>query len=343
MRAGRISELDQLSSPFERSILLEVTQRQQDSRVHRQTVLSESYDCLTGAYIMTSQFFKDAHGANNRFVPRAFSLNLGGSSSNATTGNSSNSHGHTNGDESSEMHTLPHATSTAPSTAASSHFFTAMGGKIHPGLSKDVSIDEDSSLVESIFKVDSRASGSRRCVEEVPDDDIEITDVREVTIPGANTTTELEQQSSGQQTSIDVHPSDSSSGDLLLEAFYKSQKLCNGLKNSLERAKSKIQTQAEELESQKNSISKMKDTFRKFKENLNALESGSRELKESRQYDNQIVKQVKVEYSEVLKNIDLFKQEVANYRKKIDHLKQIKLSSTYEVEKSMLHRESPGV
>lgn len=276
---------------------------------------------------MSSQFFKDIHGANSRFVPRSFSLNLGGSLANATHTSGSSLNNVSNGEDSNDSSVHPQGGSTAPSTSASSNFFSAVvGGKVQPS-KRDISFfDEGSSVVENVFQANN--GNSDRQVQEISDPDIEITDIKEVS--QAPDTTQQSDQSS-------IHAfQELPAGDFMMDALVKSQRVCNALKAELKSAQSKIQSQDDELQNQKSAIIRMKVTFKSFKDNMAAMQSKSLELSESRLIDNHTIANLKLEYSEALKHIDAFKHDVSTFKKKIDHLKQIKTSSAYEVDNSML-------
>ena len=289
---------------------------------------------------MASQFFKDSNGGN-RFVPRSLSLNLGASFASAGVSAVAavpsadvDTHGESGAqrpqtlDDSTDSHSSPRDTSTAPSTVVSSNFFhakravndTGPGGVVGNG---------SSGPMEKVFKLNVRPLHPSH--EE--GDDIEITDIREISNPDS---------SRGEDNTDESQLETSSSSDLLMDALVKSQKLCNGLKQKLECANLKIQSQCAFIESQLSTIETIKGSFKTFKTSMASIQSNLVQLKDSRRSDNDIINTFKVEHSGVLENISNVKSEITSIKKRIDHIRQLKAACTYEFDKSIQTKSSSG-
>lgn len=286
---------------------------------------------------MPAQFLKDAQsGANSKFGPRSFSLSLRdkefashGALQNDSVGSA------VTGDNVSEAGTSnsPNATSTAPSTSGSTPFFS-MSGNLkmrHQGLLSLHHRIESSGASSDNITLSRRIPFSMNNREEdKDDDDLQITEVRQIS---------EEQSSQDEDTSFGNKTESTktldSSNDLVLEALFKSQKLCQSYKAQLSAKILKITSQDELISSQKSQIESLKSSFKKLKETLSTMEEASKELNQARKRDNSSINLVKADHRLLLEKIESFKLEVLNLKKKIDHLKQIRISTAYEVEQSM--------
>ncbi|KAH3686994.1 hypothetical protein WICPIJ_002019 [Wickerhamomyces pijperi] len=127
--------------------------------------------------------------------------------------------------------------------------------------------------------------------------------------------------------------SDEANDNYLLEALSKSQKMCNGLKQKLELANSKVATLNTTIGKQSESIESLKAMVSKFQEDFADLQNETETFKKSKQDENQVIKETKAGYDDLLKSFNVYKSEIAEVKKKLDHLKQIKQSSAYELSK----------
>ncbi|KAH3674851.1 hypothetical protein WICMUC_003054 [Wickerhamomyces mucosus] len=320
---------------------------------------------------MPPQFFKDASmnvGINNKFTPRAFSLNFGSNDSN----------------------TKVFSKSLPPNVSSNSALdlqkeSTTVNSVCLPRVLLDVTADNGASKNDGgkpqTYNVDflkdktqgevirhgtlnklgvlpknQRASGHNNIVDG-DDDDIQITDIRDVSVDFSadnkcfdNVTGEKslytekhrsvpemtyisDESNPSLQFENTSNTSEQSSGGVLLEALYKSQKVCNQLRDKMESANVKIAYQDEKLVSQQNSVENLKLTINKLQDKLNSLRSESQELKDSRRSDNEAIKNTKNECLELSSSLSGYKIELSEFKKRIDYLKQIKQSSNYEISK----------
>lgn len=141
-----------------------------------------------------------------------------------------------------------------------------------------------------------------------------------------------------QEIEPDIQPlyssrSDETSDNYLLEALSKSQRMCNALKQKLESANSQIAFQHDTITKQTGSINDLKVMFGRFQENFVQLQADTQKFKKLKNHDNEIIKQTKAEYDGLLKSFNVYKSEVDDVKKKLDHLKQLKQSTGYELAK----------
>ena len=87
----------------------------------------------------------------------------------------------------------------------------------------------------------------------------------------------------------------------------------------------------------------MKENVKNFREHLGTLELKSKELKDAKRAESSTFSQVKNELDGLHSDIDTFKSEANNFKEKIDQLKQIKVSNSYEIERSKLSIQSRKV
>ncbi len=305
---------------------------------------------------MPPQFFKDAHSVlNNKFVPRAFSLNL-----NAKDEKANDRDNLSKGPERLDDSLIaPQAVSTAPSTgSSSSRFFGAYpGGKaqkpvkdhFNDNILGDSSIDNIENFVKASNK--NNFAGVSGITRERPSstrtstnssDDLLITDVREIngdhtdeTSPSIVSNLKPEANEIQQEEAPSFQAAETSA-DLVMEALVKSQKLCSQFKEKLAQAQSKLSFQEDEILNYKKITDSMKENVKNFREHLGTLELKSKELKDAKRAESSTFSQVKNELDGLHSDIDTFKSEANNFKKKIDQLKQIKVSNSYEIERSEL-------
>lgn len=302
---------------------------------------------------MPPQFFKDAHTVlNNKFVPRAFSLNLNPKEDKNDQQQSLESI--------EEASMTPRAISTAPSTGSSSRFFggnyPAIGaGAKGQGVSNNMVTDdilEDSSIenMENFVKSTAASLNDKHIVEDKrrlssraasdDSDDLLITDIREISVDDSNSKVAVflnpkreEGESQSAEEAQDYQTAETSA-DLVMEALVKSQKLCGQFKQKLAQAHTKLNAQEEEISNYRKSTESMKEKIKNFKDHLNSLEEKTTELRASQNNDSKNVSSLKLESKSLLGEIESLKNESSSFKKKLDHLKQVKLSSTYEIERS---------
>lgn len=298
---------------------------------------------------MPPQFFKDAHTVlNNKFVPRAFSLNL-----NPKDDSNDQQQSLESVDDSSMM---PRAISTAPSTSSSSRFFggySSAGGKgqkasenlVNDEILEDSSIENIGNFVKSAnTSLDNQTNeGRRRELSRTAtdgSDDLLITDIREIPVSDpSHKSTELfdakKEEGESQSEEVQDYQAAETSADLVMEALVKSQKLCSQFKQKLAQAHSKINLQEEDLNNYRLSTDSMRQKIKKFKDHLSALETKTNEFHSHQHNHNDNTESLKSEVQTLLGNLESFKTESSSFKKKLDHLRQIKMSSTYEIERSM--------
>ncbi|CCH46442.1 Myosin [Wickerhamomyces ciferrii] len=302
---------------------------------------------------MPPQFFKDAHSVlNNKFVPRSFALNLNVKE---------NSDGGSSGDQSfgspSESSVTPRATSTAPSTGSSSRFFGAYpGGKErhdhNDDILEDSSMENFENMVQPQPKLkNDQGSEERRVVSTgrsstSGSDVLEITDVREVTQVDQSPEYPESSKHDNQSHTLDNKNQDleyqaaETSADLIMEALVKSQRLCSQYKQKLAKAESRIASQEEEIQSSKTSVLTLKLSVKKSQDLLSVLESRSKTFYESHKEEGLHSSSIKQEIKSLLENIEQQKNENLSLKKKFEYLKQIKVSTGYEIEKKKLDETS---
>lgn len=281
---------------------------------------------------MSTGFFKDITGGNNKFVPRSFQFNLG--HNDLTPKDSPDS------SVISKSSTAPTKDfSTAPSTGTSSKHFhsnsstdsepvTAAGGKpIATYLLDELSLESitEEPQPSGVKRLD--MTKSAQPVDE--EDDLEITEIREATAdPDSSKIQEISTYTGSGQ------PSEQTSSDLLLEALYKSQKVCTSLKRNLEDANVKISLQEEQIESNKRNFETMKTNFKNFKTNLYLIEKNTKDLVDSKAAESNRIKEFKTEHQAVVDSVKAFKEEISGLRKKVEGLKQLKNATSFEIERS---------
>lgn len=251
---------------------------------------------------MVPQFFKDVShsGLNGKFMSRTISLKLDQDASNESI-------------DDSQSHNATNNTSIT-SAGSFSKFFGASNNSaksLHDYMLNDSSLDNI--IPEK--------------KEDEDDDDIQITDVREIV--------QYEPPKELMKKEEQEFDADNTSNDVMLEALYKSQKYTSYLKKTVETLNSKVTHQNVEISNyEKNSI-KFKELLNKFKENLLILEKKTLDLKNSRKTDNEKILQLKNEYKLIFNLLDNYKNDIVVLKKQIDQLKKIKISTNYEIESSM--------
>lgn len=301
--------------------------------------------------MMPPQFFKDAHSVlNNKFVPRAFSLNLNNTKDSLPNGEKQTQ----SSDGIDDSLVSPQAISTAPSTGSSSRFFGAYHGGKDSKATKELLCDsllEDSSMdnIENFVKAAISESGPGSFESSVKrpvsnrtatdsSDDLLITDIREISNDHSNKeeaiSTRVSKEHSNKSSIKEVVAAESSV-DLVMEALVKSQRLCSQLKEKLAQANSKISFQEDELSLYKNNTDSLKVSVKSLKEHLITLESKSTELKDAKKKENNSFAVMKSELKGIYADIESFKSEAAHSKKVLEQLNQIKISNSYEIERSM--------
>lgn len=241
-------------------------------------------------------------------------------------------------DVQSPLSERPFHDSSTTSTGSLSKFFganEAMGGKINISM-KDYML-ADSSLNDIEVPAVVHKSSQQQTDD---DDDIQITDVREVVQEDEDPAAEEEAVTSKTSPAADQFDGDSTSGDVMMEALYKSQKYTTFLKKNLEAVTAKVADKDVQINHHHKKIEQMKESFKKFKETLLALEQKSSELETLRIQDNESILALKIEYKQISNSLNCSKSEINVLKRQIDQLKKIKLSSTYEIEKRIIFTEN---
>ena len=186
------------------------------------------------------------------------------------------------------------------------------------------------------------------------DDDFEITEVREVEeqnnkvfLPNTNTTATANNNNNNQliaKTIIPTRPnkevasstmidiSNSSSNDVLLEAFTNTQRICSNLKQELmlkqnENSKMKIK-----LSSYENDINKVNIKIESFRKQLTELESKGRKLLSQKETDNVKIQNLKKEYETSKKIVNGYRDDIISLKTLVnkiqDNKRDIEIEST---------------
>jgi len=308
---------------------------------------------------MPPQFFKDAHSVlNNKFTPRGFSLNLDPKNSKANV-----SDGTSNIETTDDSLIVPRAVSTASSSGSSSRFFGGYPGgkaKAQTMLNKQAQHADDNSVscesstdnIENFIRSpiadsthttnslgDDRSSSR---ASSVGSDDLLITDVKEISLEAGDgqgikpqVNLPVQEEEEPQIGASQRYHAAETSADLVMEALVKSQKLCSQFKEKLAHANRKISTQEDEILNHKRSLESSKESIKNFKIHLDVLESRSKDLGVVDEHERTNFKAVKADLDELRGYVDVLKAEASNHKKKVEHLKQIKVSSSYEIERSM--------
>ncbi|CDR39255.1 CYFA0S03e01398g1_1 [Cyberlindnera fabianii] len=296
---------------------------------------------------MPPSFFKDTPNVlGSEFVSRAFSFNISGPAANPSVSTTTRS----SGSIPENSNSLPRASSTAslalkcdksflhggtgssllnnnrPSThiSAKSQKLPSLENTIATSIESSTGETSDTSIEKSFEAVAEKLN-------EDDEDIIEITDVRELP---QNDGFHDEYTEEPRDITSRGHPvSSQSPSDVLIEALFKSQRLCSSLKKKLEIANSKIYGQKEEIEAQKKSVQKYKVAHKEFSDHLDSLGLDLSELRKSRTADSNTISELRVGYQGTLKMLKEYKDEINSYQQKIEFFGQEKVASCYEAEK----------
>ncbi|GCF01508.1 hypothetical protein ZYGM_000726 [Zygosaccharomyces mellis] len=191
---------------------------------------------------------------------------------------------------------------------------------------------------------------SRGLLEE---DDLEITEVRDVPISKEEYSTDPETPTTKQRNTRNVLltpplpiPSqrqrlekecdiDASSNDVLLEAFTNTQKICSTLKQELhkmqtENSKLKMQVQGYQDDKQK-----ITDKFAEYRNLLNSFSEKSKFLFEQKKKEDTQLKEVKEIYEQLLKKMESYRDDIQELKSKLSQLKFSKKDSDTELAKKI--------
>ncbi|GAV51270.1 hypothetical protein ZYGR_0AD04530 [Zygosaccharomyces rouxii] len=185
------------------------------------------------------------------------------------------------------------------------------------------------------------------------EDDLEITEVRDVPISKEESGTSSGTPNSNQinaktvNLSLPVLPAsqqqrserecdiDASSNDVLLEAFTNTQKICSNLKQELHKVQtenSKLKTQVQSYQSDKE---KIMDRFAEYKKLLNSFSEKSKLLFEQKKKEDTQLKEFKENYDKLLKKVESYKDDIHGLKNNLSQLRFLKKDSDTELAKKV--------
>lgn len=126
---------------------------------------------------------------------------------------------------------------------------------------------------------------------------------------------------------------DTSSNDVLLEAFNNTQKICSNLKQELQRQQtenSKLKSQIQVYQVDKEGILQK---FSELKKLLNGLNERSRTLLDQKSSSDSALDELKGDYGKLKKKIDAYKSDIAELKVSITSFQSLKKDSDAELSK----------
>lgn len=168
------------------------------------------------------------------------------------------------------------------------------------------------------------------------EDELEITEVRELTQDDTSFDMELADQKASTLTESIKPPqqhSDTSSNDVLLEAFTNTQKICSNLKIELQKQQNKNQAQKKDILTYQSEIAKINEKLLSYKKFLSKIEEKSRWLLQQKKSDDTKIHDLKVNYDGILEKLKEYLKESMELKVTIEQLRDLKQSTDAEISK----------
>ncbi|SSD60150.1 uncharacterized protein SCODWIG_01911 [Saccharomycodes ludwigii] len=170
-------------------------------------------------------------------------------------------------------------------------------------------------------------------------DDIEITDIKQISKNTPSNTKERSDYESSSDTDdkkftdgehvreessrLDIMINESSN-DVLMKAFTNTQKICSQLKMELQKSKDKNNTLKNEVATYKTEINNLTKKFEGFQNGLNSMAENQRELTKIRESNDMKLKNIGQEMSEVKRKMDNSNIELNSLRTILTNVKELK-------------------
>lgn len=168
------------------------------------------------------------------------------------------------------------------------------------------------------------------------EDELEITEVRELTQDDTSFDMELADQKASTLTESIKPPqqhSDTSSNDVLLEAFTNTQKICSNLKIELQKQQNKNQAQKKDILTYQSEITKINEKLLSYKKFLSKIEEKSRWLLQQKKSDDTKIHDLRVNYDGILEKLKEYLKESMELKVTIEQLRDLKQSTDAEISK----------
>lgn len=198
---------------------------------------------------------------------------------------------------------------------------------------------EQFQLNSSTPKNSGRFRGNREPLDE---DDLEITEVRDVLGGDEIDSTAIDSLPGNDKDESHSDPfaikeraqlMDTSSNDVLLEAFTNTQKICSNLKQELQRQQSENSKLKSQLSSYQKDNEKIIEKFSEYKKLLNSLEEKSASLSDQKVASDTTLKELKESHERFEKKIDGYKISIAELQTDIADFKLSKRDADSELGK----------
>lgn len=172
------------------------------------------------------------------------------------------------------------------------------------------------------------------------EDDLEITEVRDVaitdgtaTVPSKDTTALA---TNSRSNTLQLPPQkdcdmDASSNDVLLEAFTNTQKICSNLKQELHRVQTENSRLKSQMQNHQNDKEKIIEKFSEYKILLDSFGEKSKALFEQKRKEDLKLKEFKENYEQVLKKVNGYRTDVNDLKSNLSHLKCLKKETDLEL------------
>ncbi|QLG70503.1 hypothetical protein HG535_0A04430 [Zygotorulaspora mrakii] len=178
----------------------------------------------------------------------------------------------------------------------------------------------------------------------VDEDDLEITEVRDVLGPNDSSASTLQTTSDEQKGKLiddsfihneHLQPVDTSSNDVLLEAFTNTQKICSNLKQELQRQQTQNSKLKEQVSNSQNENKKLVERFEEYKQLLTNLEDQSKSLQDQKSAGDTTLKELKESHCIFEKKIDEYKKLINGFKLDISNFKLFKKDVDLEASKKL--------
>ncbi|CUS23711.1 LAQU0S11e02542g1_1 [Lachancea quebecensis] len=195
----------------------------------------------------------------------------------------------------------------------------------HSGLDSAPSKDDTSviatqNLTESTPKANRFPRNLKVCRPRNDEEELEITEVRQVSHRDLRKLLKNESTVNENLASLGTAEElkDTSTNDVLLDAFTNTQKICSNLKVELQRQKSENQEQAQAILSYKTELSAIEERIARYKQFLLVIEEKSQQLQSQKNDSEEQLRELRRSYGELQNRVREYGKECGTIKKSLE-------------------------
>ncbi|SCV05566.1 LANO_0H10308g1_1 [Lachancea nothofagi CBS 11611] len=132
---------------------------------------------------------------------------------------------------------------------------------------------------------------------------------------------------------------DTSTNDVLLEAFNNTQKICSNLKLELQRLKSENQNQSQAVNTYKSEVSKIENKMEQYRKLLTIIEERSSELQSQKKTTEQQLTSLRHDYDGLMERIRTYNKECDAVKRTLDETRSLHKKSESNMSKKVKELE----